>query len=416
MKPEFKVHPHVIDLIGRLHAADHEGYIVGGGVRDLLLNLEPKDYDIATSATPSQIKRIFRRQARVIGRRFRLVHVRYSSIVYEVSTFRREPTPEERVAREDDDGVVIWRDNQYGSREEDARRRDFTVNAIFYNPLGKGELIDCVGGLSDLEEGMVRTIGEPAVRLAEDPVRILRALKLVAEYDFSMEEDLRQEVSRQGEKISQASSSRLFEELLKIFAKPYSVKTLAVCRQFDFLVHFLPGLDRIWDEKSGLLLRRLAAARDRRKYQGGYWKSRRLALATIAFPAVLEELGIDDPADFNEVPFEEDKTIKRAIKDLFAPLPLPNALIANVKDLILLFPRFFDQEEKNINQVVRNPQYRWARELFSLCSEVLEWAPEVSEPWPPSDAGPPPRGRRGRDRRRSRRGGRRPRQKPDSEE
>ncbi len=404
MQPEMTVHPHVVELVSRLHKAGHEAFIVGGAVRDLLLNLEPKDYDIATSAAPEEIKRIFRRQARIIGRRFRLVHVRYGPTVYEVSTFRREPTAEERVARTDDDGVVIWRDNQYGNREQDAFRRDFTVNAIFYNPLGQGQMIDCVGGLPDLEEGMVRTIGDPEIRLAEDPVRILRALKLVAQYDFELAEDLQEEVYRRGAEIDLASCSRLFEELLKIFAKPYTVKTFAVFRQFGFLNHFLPAIDQIWDEEAGLLMRRLAAARDRRKAQGGYWKSRRLALATLAFPAVLNELGIADPGDFKEAPSECGKLVRNTIKNLFRPLPLPNALTADAKGLILLFPFFFDKSQ--INRVVRHPQYRWAHELFSLTAEVMSWDPQLIQGWPPPDSGPPPQRRRGRRGRRPRKGDR----------
>ncbi len=401
MIPEMTVNPQVVELLARLHQAGHEAYIVGGAVRDLLLNLPPKDYDIATSATPGQVRQVFRRQARIIGRRFRLVHVRYGPNIYEVSTYRREPTAEERIGQEGDDGVVIWRDNQYGNREQDAARRDFTVNAIFYNPLKDGEIIDCVGGMADLEEGMVRAIGSPEVRLAEDPVRILRALKLVAQYDFSLEEELEKIVRDQGARIELASQARLYEELLKIFAKPYAVKTLAVCREFDFLRHFLPRINEVWDEPDGLLMRRLAAARDRRKSRGSYWKSRRLALATVALPTALESLGIADPSEFRQVPEDCGRTVRKAIRDLFHPLPLPKFLTHDTKDVILLLPRFFDPSQKE--RVSRHPQYRWAHELFSLCAEALDWPPELLAEWPPADDGPSPPRRRPQPRRRQRR-------------
>ncbi len=406
MIPETRVNPQVVDLISRLHRQGFEAYIVGGAVRDLLLNLEPKDYDIVTSATPEEVRRLFKRQARIIGRRFRLVHVRYGSTVYEVSTFRREPTPEERRTRGSDDGVVLWSDNQYGNREQDARRRDFTVNALFYDPTDGGRMIDYVGGMADLEEGIVRMIGEPAVRLAEDPVRILRAQKLVAQYDFTLEHELAQTVREQGASIGLASRSRLYEELLKIFDKPFTVKTMAVFRENRFLCHFLPEVDRWWDESAGLLMRHLMAARDRRKAQGGYWKSRRLALATIALPLALQRLEVENPRDFIESPPEDaGKVVRNAIRELLEPLPIPKALSHDAKDVIMLLPAFF--RKKQMNRVVRNPQYRWAHELFSLLVEVMEWPSEMLEGWPPADYGPPPLRSPGRGRSRGRRSGRR---------
>lgn len=400
---EIKVDNQVVDIVSRLREQDFEAYIVGGAVRDLLLNIEPKDYDIVTSAAPDEIKRVFGRRARIIGRRFRLVHVRYGRVCYEVSTFRREPTPEERQGREDDDGVVLWRDNQYGTREQDARRRDFTVNALFYDPLGQGHLLDWVGGMADLEEGVVRAIGDPAARLAEDPVRILRALKLVSQYEFSLEHKLAEVIREKGQSIELASGSRLYEEQLKIFDKPYTVKTLAVFRENQFLKWFLPEVDRIWDEPAGLLMRQLMAIRDRRKSEGGYWKSRRLALATMALPKVLEVLGVENPEDFQGVPEEERKNVYLTIRRLFDPLPLPKALTHDAKEVVLLLPRFFNK--RGMNRVVRHPQYRWTHELFSLLIEAMNWDRQMLADWPPADYGPPPR--KGG----ARRGGSRPRRR-----
>mgnify|MGYP006301576199 FL=1 len=142
MAERFTVDPAVESILARLQENGFEAYIVGGAVRDLFFGRTPKDYDIATSATPQDIKRIFGKRARVIGRRFRLVHVYRGRTFYEISTFRREPTAEERSSRTDDDGVMLWRDNQYGSLEQDAWRRDFTVNALFYTPLDGSELVD----------------------------------------------------------------------------------------------------------------------------------------------------------------------------------------------------------------------------------------------------------------------------------
>ena len=137
-------------IIGQLVDGGFEAYIVGGAVRDLLMGLEPKDYDIATAASPEDIRRVFgRRQSRIIGRRFRLVHVYAGSEIYEISTFRREPSAGERRERLNDDGVMIWRDNEYGTLEQDAERRDLTVNALYYDPVGERGIIDFVGGVRD---------------------------------------------------------------------------------------------------------------------------------------------------------------------------------------------------------------------------------------------------------------------------
>ena len=162
-------------VLRQLHEAGYEAYIVGGAVRDILLDIEPKDYDIATNATPEQVKSVFGRKARVIGRRFRLAHVFIDRTCFEVSTFRREPTLEERKGRKDDSGLMVWSDNVFGSLEEDAKRRDFTVNSIYYDPENaEHEFEDYVGGIDDLNNKVVRAIGDPFVRIQEDPIRMIR--------------------------------------------------------------------------------------------------------------------------------------------------------------------------------------------------------------------------------------------------
>ncbi|MBP5640972.1 MAG: polynucleotide adenylyltransferase PcnB, partial [Victivallales bacterium] len=185
-----KIRGSAIQVVKRLVDNGHEAYIVGGAVRDLLLGYTPKDVDITTSATPEQVREVFgRRQCIIIGRRFRLAHVRMGDEIYEVSTFRREPTAEERRGRLDDDGEMIWNDNQFGTLEDDAMRRDFTVNALYFDPIGERGIIDLVGGREDLKNKVVRVIGDAKTRFIEDPVRMLRALKLVGMYGFSMTQD-----------------------------------------------------------------------------------------------------------------------------------------------------------------------------------------------------------------------------------
>ncbi|MBQ2335250.1 MAG: polynucleotide adenylyltransferase PcnB, partial [Victivallales bacterium] len=175
-----KVNPSAVKVVSYLVQNGYEAYLVGGAVRDLLLGCEPKDYDITTNATPEEVRAIFgRRNCMVIGRRFRLAQVRIGGEEFEVSTFRRKPTQEERKGRYEDDGVMIWSDNEFGTLEDDVQRRDFTVNALYMDLVGTRGIIDYTGGIQDLKDGIVRTVGDPEERFEEDPVRMLRALKLV---------------------------------------------------------------------------------------------------------------------------------------------------------------------------------------------------------------------------------------------
>ena len=192
------IDPDALKVLYRLHKFNHIAYLVGGSVRDLLIGRRPKDFDIGTSAHPNQVKRLFR-NCWIIGRRFRLAHVKFGPKTIEVATFRRLVTPgserdpdpaqpegsaSEREVRERESGNrVIHRDNTFGTPEEDAFRRDFTVNALFYD-IGTFSILDYVGGLQDLEARLIRCIGEPGERFVEDPVRMLRAIALAARLDF----------------------------------------------------------------------------------------------------------------------------------------------------------------------------------------------------------------------------------------
>ena len=394
------IDPAAVKILSTLNENGYEAYIVGGAVRDLYLGIEPKDYDIATSAEPQQVKKVFGRKARIIGRRFRLVHVYDGRKYYEVSTYRREPTPEERSTREGDDGVIIWRDNEYGSIEQDARRRDFTVNALFFNPLESAEIVDHVDGVRDLDEKVVRAIGDPAVRLAEDPVRILRALKLVAQYDFGLEPDLEKAVREQARTIEKGSPSRLFEELLKIYNKNCTSKTFAAFHRYGLLAHYLPNLAAAWEGEPGDAISKLLSERDRRRAKGWYSNSRTLAVMTTTIPIIAEDLGIVDFADLLSIHHGLGGMIRDSIRNASEPLPVPKHISARARDAILLLPQFADTGHQN--RLLHHPEYRYARELFSLLTEVFGWDHEMVEKWPEKGKSRP--GRRSRGRRRRPRG------------
>jgi len=226
------IDPDALKVLYRLRQSDHVAYLVGGSVRDLLLGRRPKDFDIGTSAHPAQVKKLFR-NCWIIGRRFRLAHVKFGQKVIEVATFRRQLAPGEEVVAE---GVpapdpstaegrhLIHHDNTFGTPEEDAFRRDFTVNALAYD-IADFSIIDYVGGLEDLAARVVRSIGDPEVRIHEDPVRMLRAVALAARLDFTVDPPLMDAIRKHRGEIAKSSPPRLIEEYYKILRAGSSEKT-----------------------------------------------------------------------------------------------------------------------------------------------------------------------------------------------
>ena len=275
------ISPNAIRVLYRLKDAGKYAYLVGGGVRDLLLGREPKDFDIVTDATPGEIKKLFR-NCRLIGRRFRLAHIHFHNEIIEVATFRSNSTgePDEEatvefkaatlVALPNSEpgttgvsalkrskpplmlktvGGMILRDNVFGSPEEDARRRDFTVNALFYN-IADFSVIDYVGGMQDLRNGFIRIIGDPRVRFTEDPVRMVRAIRFAAGLGFEIEGNTYHAMLELKEKVALASSARMYEEVLKLFMLGEGEKTYQMLRKIGLFGVIFPSLNDWVDTES----------------------------------------------------------------------------------------------------------------------------------------------------------------------
>lgn len=245
--------PNALRVLYRLKDNGFVAYLVGGCVRDLLLGREPKDFDVVTNATPGEVKRMFR-SCRLVGRRFRLAHIHFHEELIEVATFRSqasdEPEPEAVETRrgeqrqrhphmlKDGEGMIL-RDNVYGTPEEDALRRDFTVNALAYD-IADFSIIDYVGGLADLGAGIIRTIGDPEVRFQEDPVRMLRAVRFAALLGFTMAEETRKALVAAADTVVRASPPRLYEEMLKILLSGEGAKCCDLLRQTGLFAALFP--------------------------------------------------------------------------------------------------------------------------------------------------------------------------------
>ncbi|HET7922506.1 MAG TPA: polynucleotide adenylyltransferase PcnB, partial [Gammaproteobacteria bacterium] len=225
-----------LKVLYRLKQAGHEPYLVGGGVRDLLLGREPKDFDVATDASPEQVQALFR-NCRLIGRRFRLAHVHFGRDIVEVATFRA--AHEERHALAQTENGRILRDNVYGTLEQDAFRRDFTVNALYYD-IRDFSIVDYVDGMADLRAGQLRLIGDPDQRYREDPVRMLRAARFAAKLGFRLHADTERPIAALAPLLADIPPARLFEEILKLFLYGFGAQAFEVLRRLGLFAPLFP--------------------------------------------------------------------------------------------------------------------------------------------------------------------------------
>ena len=242
---EERLDPDAVRVIARLRHVGHQAYLVGGCVRDLLLDQKPKDFDVAASAHPGEVRAVFR-NCRLIGRRFRLAHVYFrGGKIIEVATFRKNPVDTAEDLAEPGD-LLITRDNVFGTAEEDARRRDFTVNGLFYDPF-VGEVIDYVGGRADLEARRIATIGEPEIRMQEDPVRTLRAIRFAARLGFAIEPETFAAMRRHAPELARCAAPRLLEETFKILRCGASARAFDLLRSSGAMPVLLPALASFYD-------------------------------------------------------------------------------------------------------------------------------------------------------------------------
>lgn len=246
-----------LTVVQKLQRNGYEAYIVGGCVRDLLLKQKPKDFDVATNARPEQVQAIFQRQCRLIGRRFRLAHIMFGRDIIEVATFRANHSEHhsERQSKQSDEGMLL-RDNVYGTLEQDAERRDFSVNALYYNPQDNS-LRDYFNGVEDLKAGKLRLIGDPVVRYQEDPVRMLRAIRFMAKLDMFLEKPTETPIREMAHLLRHIPPARLYDESQKLLQTGNGVKTYHLLRQFGLFEQLFPSLMPYFTEKQDSFAERM---------------------------------------------------------------------------------------------------------------------------------------------------------------
>ena len=358
-----------------LQKAGFEAFIVGGAVRDLLLNVKPKDFDIATNATPEEVYKVFRR-SRIIGRRFRLVHVLWGNETIEVSTFRGHHQVEGD-GQTADSGRII-RDNIFGSLEDDAVRRDFTANALYYNP-AKEEVLDFHNGVADIKANLLRMIGDPTTRYQEDPVRMLRAVRLSAKLGLKIEKSTQEPIQKLADLLQDVPPSRLFDEMLKLFLSGHAVESINALREQHLHHGLLPLLDVVLEQPLGERFVMLALKNTDDRILAGKSSNPSFLFATLLWHEVLKAWGTYKNS---HPPIPALHMAMNEIIDAQAKkLAIHNRFTATMKEIWGLQPRFEQRAGKRPFGILEHPRYRAAYDFLLLRCESGELDAELGEWW-----------------------------------
>ncbi len=384
------VSANAIRTLYRLHQKGFRAYLVGGCVRDLLLERTPKDFDIATDATPHQIKRLFR-NCRLIGRRFRLAHIHFQDEIIEVATFRKSARsfdemdmemtePDARPFRhiKDESGMII-RDNVFGTPEEDALSRDFTINALFYN-IADFSVIDYSTGLNDLAQRLIRPIGDPYVRFTEDPVRMLRAVRFAASHDFAIEPDTWKVLCGLSSTIARVDSSRLYEEIRKTFFFGFSGPVFNLLDKSGLLAALFPYLS-LWlskdNNRTGLLSTNLEGFDN--MYRGGASPSPALFFAAFFGPS-LEEEALLRKRDGIPHQMALDAACAGFMEEIRKTLNVPRRVGSQLRAILGLQHSLHRKPPRRPSSIIAKPEFSEALAYLRIITEsvkenktILEW-------------------------------------------
>jgi poly(A) polymerase len=360
-----------------LQKAGFDAYLVGGAVRDLLLARIPKDFDVATNATPEEVNRVFRR-SRIIGRRFRLVHVLFGDETIEVSTFRGSHLEPDGDSKVTDSGRII-RDNVFGSIVDDAVRRDFTANALYYDPSSE-EVLDFHNGFPDIQAGMLRMIGKPETRYAEDPVRMLRAVRLSAKLGLKIDAATMAPIAKMADLLQDVPPSRLFDEMLKLFLSGHAIESVAALRKQHLHHGLLPMLDVVLEQPLGERFVMLALQNTDDRILSGKSANPSFLFATLLWHEVLAAWESYKSQGEHAIP-----ALHLAMSEVIATqaekLAIHNRYTATMKEIWGMQPRFEQRAGKRPFGLLTHPRYRAGYDFLLLRCESGELPKELGEWW-----------------------------------
>lgn len=361
-----------------LQAQGYKAYVVGGAVRDLMLERTPKDFDVATDATPEQVHALFRR-SRIIGRRFRLVHVMCGQDTVEVSTFRAMHNGDGDDTRMQDAHGRLLRDNVFGAQSDDAVRRDFTVNALYYDPATE-EVLDYCGGVHDVDARTLRIIGDPLVRYREDPVRMLRAVRLAAKLGLEIDAATRAPITRMASLIQNVPPARLFEEMLKLLLSGHAVACVGRLRSEGLHHGLLPLLDVILEQPLGERFVTLALQRTDERILADKGVSPGFLFAALLWHEVLAAWNAAKDRGVPPVPAMHE-AMDQVLSVQAEKIAIPRRFGTDMKEIWLLQWRFDQRSGKRPYRVLESPKFRAGYDFLILRCESGEVDPELGQWW-----------------------------------
>jgi poly(A) polymerase len=372
-----QISPHALKVLYRLKDAGYEAYLVGGCVRDLLLGHEPKDFDVATNASPEQVNQLFRR-SRLIGRRFKLVHVRYGREVIEVATFRAPPEAEQHV---DDQGRIV-RDNVFGTLEQDAWRRDFTINALYYN-IRDFSIIDYTGGIADLDAGKIRLIGDVETRYREDPVRMLRAIRFIGKLGLMLEDETERLIPQLANLLTDIPAARLFDESLKLYLSGNAAVTHELLCHYGLFDCLFPQTAAVLHTEQDNYPRTLlikALENTDLRIDEGKPVTPAFLFAAILWEPVRQQWQENKARNIPAIP-----ALQQAATDVISEqvrrVAIPKRFTIVTRDIWVLQPRLEQRFGKKAFRSLAHPKFRAGYDFLLLRSETGEPLTELADWW-----------------------------------
>ena len=367
-----------LKVLNRLAGQELQAYLVGGSVRDLSLGQTPKDFDVVTEAHPQQVRKCFK-NSRIIGRRFKLVHVLFYRDVIEVATFRKAASHIPEGHKKNQHGMVIS-DNCYGTLEDDVWRRDLTINALYYDHQNSA-IIDFVGGFKDLQNKVIRMIGDPLLRYEEDPVRMLRVIRFASKLSFTIEEETHQAIREKASLLANVSSSRLFEEVSKLFHSGNAVEALRLLQQEDLFQYLFPYTTPILeqDEKVAELIRYTLESTDSR-IKSGKPVTPAFIYAVFLWPYLLQEAEI-----LNQQGLPQLVALEKAMGIILSKqskyISIPKRFTQAMREMWLLQYKLPKRYGNRAYKSLEHPRFRAAYDFLLLRTLAGEEDPEIAQWW-----------------------------------
>ena len=368
-----------LKVLYRLHKAGYQSFLVGGCVRDAMLGLHPKDFDVATNATPEEVRALFS-NCRLIGRRFRLAHVRFGREIIEVATFRASANHADDDHAHDEEGRIV-RDNVYGTIDEDVWRRDFTCNSLYYN-IADFSIWDYTGGVDDIGRRHIVLIGDPDKRLREDPVRMLRAVRFAAKLDFTIDDTVVEAIRQDRPLLANVPAARLFDEFLKMFQSGHAEQTFELLRKHDLFSLLFPATDEELDKDEGFLAFVRAALRNTdRRVRSNQSVTPMFLIGVFLWRPVLQLAELRR----SEEKMSESQSLSLAAYELSGQqqrrIAIPRRFTVPMREMLALQPRFAQTRGKRALNLLQHRRFRAAYDFMMLLASVGQFDDETAQFW-----------------------------------